>query len=328
MGHTDSDRRSVLLSLKLRALVRDHLGLDADPDGQSLPFALGAAFATDAATWILIDGPAERSLGPVLAWSKSAGKPVQLLVERDSGVLARRAQLFGAPVTVWHVEDRALLPAVPEPWPAPVPVDPRHLQFDELIRSAGADPLVEHGVVIGEVRGLEMCRVVDDPVTGEVRLEVGMGRHDREAFSMVHGDLPTEEALRQVIDAVLPHRSEGADPHPFNQFGAERLMRWRAMQEPSMIGFRSLSPDQPPVPRTNVKDAVPCVARGVDGEGNEATVVFVHGVDLDVVPFAVDASRCAGTERAVIVARSRDIVPAISSMAESARVHTTIVDIA
>ena len=31
------------------------------------------------------------------------------------------------------------------------------------------------------------------------RVEVGVGRHDREAFAMVHGDLPTAEALASVV---------------------------------------------------------------------------------------------------------------------------------
>lgn len=329
MGHPESERRSALLSVKLRALVRDHLGLVDDPTGSVEPFALGAAFRADDALWILVDGDASRSLGPVLAWAGTGNQPmtlpINLLVERDSGVLVRRARLIDAPVTVWHVEDRRLLPAVPDPYPEPSIIDPRHGAFVELIRQAGAEPLIEHGVVIGEVRGLEMCRVVDDAVTGDVRLEVGMGRHDREAFAMVHGDLPTKEAMRQVIDAVLPHRSDGADPHPFNKFGAERLLRWRAMQNPSSVGLTSLSPVDPPVIRANVKDPLPCVARGSDEVGNEAAVVFVHGIDLDVVPFAVDAAVGAGLDRAIVVARDKDIVSSIRTMARAAAIPTSIV---
>lgn len=315
----------MLLSVKLRALVRDHLGLKDEPTGSIEPFALGAAFRTDEALWVLVDGDAARSLGPVLAWTAAADHPINLLVERDSGVLARRAQFFTKAVTVWHVDDRNLLPAVVEPYPDRADVDPRHSTFVDLIRDAGADPLIEHGVVIGEVRGLEMCRVVDDPVSGDVRLEVGMGRHDREAFAMVHGDLPKMDALRQVIDAVLPHRMDGADPHPFNQFGAERLLRWRATQDPSIIGFKTLNPLDPPVIRRNVKDPVPCVAHGVDESGQDAVVTFVHGVDLDVVPFAVDAAMSAGIQRAVVAARDKDIVSVIRSMAQSSVIPTSIV---
>ncbi len=59
------------------------------------------------------------------------------------------------------------------------------------------------------MRGLEVCRVVDDPATGAVRLEVGVGAHDREAFAIMHGDVPTVEALAGVVRAVAEHRRTG-----------------------------------------------------------------------------------------------------------------------
>lgn len=320
MNSSDSERRSRLLSLKLRALIRDHLGADTDPAGTAEVFALGAAFVTDDAVWVLIDGDATRALGATLAWASRFEKPIHLLVERDSGVLARRSEMFTLDITVWHVDDRTLLPAVAEPHLESAEALPEHLAFVELITTSGADAVVEHGVVVGEVRGLEMCRVVTDDYTGESRLEVGMGAHDREAFTMVHGDLPTEKALKQVIDAVLPHRTEGADQHPLNQFGAERLYRWRALQNPASVGFASLALCDPPVKRTNVKDAVPCVALGVTTEGGDAVAVFVNGVDLDVVPFALDAASRAGVSEVVIVARERDITPTMKKIST----HTTI----
>lgn len=314
MNSSDSERRSRLLSLKLRALIRDHLGTDADPAGTPEVFALGAAFITDNAVWVLVDGDATRALGATMAWASRFDKSIHLLVERDSGLLARRAALFTHDITIWHVDDRQLLPAVAEPHLELTEAQPEHRAFVELIASSGADVVIEHGIVVGEVRGLEMCRVVTDEFTGESRLEVGMGAHDREAFAMVHGDLPTEKALKQVIDAVLPHRTEGADQHPLNQFGVERLYRWRALQDPSSIGFTSLELCDPPVKRTNVKDAVPCVAVGVTTEGNNAVAVFVNGVDLDVVPFAVDAASRAGVNDVVIVARERDITPSMKKI--------------
>jgi hypothetical protein len=175
---------------------------------------------------------------------------------------------------------------------------------------------VEHGIVVGEVRGLEMCRVVDDVVTGEARLEVGMGVNDREAFAMVHGDMPTEQALRTVIDAVAVHREPGAMVHPFNQFGAERLHRWRALTNPALVGFASLQPADPPVKRTNLKDPVPCVAVGETLEGQRAVAVFVNGVDLDVVPFAVDAADMHGVAHIAVVARAKDLTQSMQKMAQ------------
>jgi hypothetical protein len=179
-------------------------------------------------------------------------------------------------------------------------------------------------VVVGEVRGLEMCRVVDDATTGEVRLEVGMGRHDREAFTMIHGELPTAQAMRQVIDAVLPHRTEGADAHPFNQFGVERLSRWKAIKDPSSIGFSTLAPADPPVLRTNVKDSVPCVAIGLTGAKRLSTAVFVHGVDLDCVSFAVDAASRLGTQDVTIAVRRRDVIASIERLANMASIQVRL----
>lgn len=323
----DAERRSRLLSLKLRALVRDHTG--GDESGEVAVFAPGAALVRGDAIWLYVDGNAERALGGALAWSLgrqgSTPAPVKILVERDSGVLARRAALFDHDIEIWHVDDRRLLPAIADPHLPNVEAKPEHMAFVDVIESSGADVNVEHGVVVGEVAGLEMCRVVDDETTGETRLEVGMGAHDREAFAMVHGHLPTADALRQVIDAVAPHRAEGAAPHPFNQFGAERLLRWTVMNDPSRAGFEALTPAEPPVLRRNLKDAVPCVARGTTLDGRDAVAVFAAGVDLDVVPFAGDAASREGVEHVVVALRSRDVVPSIERLVAASRVHATVV---
>jgi hypothetical protein len=295
----------------LRALVREHLGLESDLQGTPEVFPLGAAFLTDEDVWVLVDGDATRSLGATLAWASRFERPIQLLVERDSGIVARRAQFFSASLTVWHVDEKTLLPAVPEPHlPAAEPAV-SHVALMPLIASSGADAVVEHGVVVGEVRGLEMCRVVNDSVTGEARLEVGMGVNDREAFAMVHGELPTEQALRNVIEAVQVHREIGAMVHPFNQFGAERLHRWRALQDPGSIGFKELRPADPPVKRTNLKDPIPCVSIGVTDKETSAVAIFVNGIDLDVVPFAVDAADMHGVQHVVVAVRQRDVTESI-----------------
>ena len=306
---TDPDRRSRLLSLKLRALVRSHLRLGEDPAGTAHVFAPGAAFVTDDAAWFLIDGDASRCVGPVIAWAARQGidRGINIIVEDGAGVAARRASYFGGPVTVWSADDRDITPAVPASHLPLLAPKPGHLDLASMIEEAGAEVVVEHGTVVGEVRGLEMCRLVDDETTGAARLDVGMGRHDREAFALVHGHLPAPDALRQVIAAVLPHREPGADQHPLNQFGAERLLRWNAMQDPTSVGCVSLHAAEPPVVRTNLKDAVPCVALGVDSSGASVAVTFAHGIDLDAVPFALDAADRLGAARAVLAVRARDI---------------------
>lgn len=323
---TADDRRSRLLGIKLRALVGEHLDrpIEVEPEG----FPSGAALRLDDAAWVLIDGPAARSLGSALAWSVRKGaRSLHLVVEHDSGLLARRAARLTFPVTVWFPQERLLLPVVPEPLDAPPSPSPEHLELVAVIEAAGATANVEHGVVVGEVRGLEVCRVVDQPTVGHfaelgdmdappgpaaapmegVQLEVGVGANDREAFRLLHGDIPTVEALAAVVDSVLAHRSPDAPQHPLNRLGQERYLRWQLEQDPTLIGMAVVSPIEPPQPRPNLKDPIPCVARAVDPDGQVANVVCSVGVDPDLVGFVADVQ--AGEDMPVVVAlRARDAV--------------------
>lgn len=322
---TDDDRRGRLLGIKLRALVGDHLGRTIDAEPATL--AGGAALQVDDAAWILIDGGAARSFGAALAWSiRNGASSLHVVVEHDSGLLARRARGCSFPVTVWFAQDRVLLPVVPEPLAVPATPVPDHLAFVDVIEGAGATAVVEHGVVVGEVRGLEVCRVVDQPTVGHfaelgdveipapvdhwsggVLLEVGVGANDREAFRMLHGDIPAVEALAAVVDSVLEHRSTDAPQHPLNRLAQERFLRWQLEQDPAVVGMVEVTAVEPPQPRPNLKDPIPCVARGKAADGSEASIVCSAGVDLDLVGFVADVQEMFDLP-VVVALRSRDAV--------------------
>lgn len=322
----DREQRSRLLALKLQALVRDHTAGDA---GEITVFARGAALVTSDAVWVLVEDNPARALGATLAWNTSqpglSGKRLNIVSGSDADVLARRATYFDSDISVWTIDGRSLIAATPAEH-APfvdVPADIAD-RFIPMIARCGATPVVEHGVLVGEVRGLEICRVVADQSTGEIKLEVGMGVHDRETFAMVHGQIPTEDALASVVTSVLPHRQRGADPHPFNRFGSERLMRSMCIDDPTLVGGISLVAVESCVPRTNVKDAVPCAAY----DGDNTYFSFASGVDLDVVPFAVDSAvRLAqGVQpRVAVVLRERDVLPAVERVARLSKFDTQII---
>jgi hypothetical protein len=321
---TDGERRSRLLGIKLRALVADHLARPVDVE--PVPYPSGAAIVIDGAAWVLVEGAAARSLGPALAWAVRRGaSSLDIVVDADAGVLARRAGRLDFPVSVWFPEGRVLLPVVPEALPEPSPPLEEHLALVPVIEAAGATANIEHGVVVGEVRGLEVCRVVDQPTVGHfaelgdidapaalvppadtgVLLEVGVGANDREAFRMLHGDIPTVDALAAVVDAVLEHRSPDAPQHPLNRLGQERYLRWQLQADPGLVGLAAVEPAEPPVPRPNLKDPVPCVARGIDEGGREVAIVCSVGVDLDLVGFVADVQEMVDTP-VVVALRSRD----------------------
>ncbi len=316
--------------------------MDADPE----PHPAGVALLVGGEAWVLAERAPARSLGAALAWALRRGATsLHVVAGGATGLLARRAERLAFPIHVWSAEDRTLLPAGPEPLSPPPAAAPDHLTLAPLIEAAGATVTVEHGVVSGEVRGLEVCRVVDQPTTGSfaelsdalvsptavdpdalaerlarrdasgVVLEVGVGANDREAFQLLHGDRPTVEALRGVVGTVAAHRSVDAPRHPLNRLAPERFLRWRIERDPGSIGLRSLVPDEPPVPRPNLRDPVPCVAVGADPDGERVTVVCSAGVDVDLVPYVADVQhRHAG--RLLVVLPARDRVPITRDLSE------------
>jgi hypothetical protein len=81
----------------------------------------------------------------------------------------------------------------------------------------------------------------------------------------------------------------------------------------------SLQPVDPPMKRENLKDPMPCVARGKDSSGRDVVAVFVYGVDLDVVPFAVDAAAMNDTQSVMIVSRPQDVTTSLRALAAVAK---------
>lgn len=324
----DGGRRARLRSVKLLALLGDHLGgpVDAEPG----VFPPGAAAVIGDTAWVLVEDEPRRGLGPALAWAiRHGAHRLQLLAERDTGLLARRAAGFAVPIEVWHIEGRTLLPAVAEPPIDPQPASAQHLALLPTVEAGGAVPNVEHGVVTGEVRGLEVCRVVDDAATGAVRLEVGVGAHDREAFALLHGDVPTVEALSGVVAAVAEHRRPGTPRHPLDRLAPERLLRWRLQHDPALIGLASVVPMPPPVPRPSIKDRAPCSAHGRRPDGSTVLVVCSSGGDLDVIPYAIDARlHEPGVDGEVmVVTEERDLLPITADLAALAAQPLSLVTV-
>jgi hypothetical protein len=316
----DPEVRARLLGLKLHALVREHFG-DMEPDAQA-GLSVGAASCHGDTAWVLVEERTDRGLGVALAWaSKRAVTTVHILANDHTGTLARRATHFAADVRVWKVDGIAIAAAHLDEFEPEPDASPEHLAFVPTILDSGAEVVIEHGVVAGEVEGLEVCRVVIDPVTGANRLEVGVGEHDREAFAMLHGDTPTTDSLKRIVEVVKRHREIDADPHPLNRLGAERALRARVIANPSLIGARDLRTVASPTPRPNLKDPVPCVAVGSTTEGTALVAVFSTGIDLDVVPFAADARAfhaptVGDAADLVIVVPRRDVSAVTTRVAE------------
>jgi len=317
---TDPERRARLLQAKLHALVRDHTGTE----GGDLGGHAGAAtLKRGDAGWFLADRNPQRSLGPALAWGhQQALAELHVLVDHPTaaGALARRATPFAIAPQVWKVDGRDLAPAAVSSYPPPE-FPPEGIEsLIALLRESGADVAVEHGVVTGEWLGLEVARVV---ITDEgPRLEVGVGRNDREAFQLLHGDVPAIDALRSVVEAARAQRRVGNERHPLSRLVPERWLRARLLAQPSLVGAELLEPMEPIAPRESVKDVIPAGAVGRDVAGNPLLVVCSVGVDLDLVPEAADLRLRHGAmddagARLLLVLPERDALPVTRALAEA-----------
>ena len=281
----DPERRRQLHAMKLSSIVSAHLELSVEEllgtdDGAS-------AKLSDGSVAVLAEERHHRALGGALASSaRSSGNEVHLFTTDAGDVLARRASLFSGPITVWEIEKDRTIKATP----AQPLAETKALGAPELIATleeSGLEVVFEHGVIVGEVEGLEVARIISGD-NGD-RIDVGVGAHDREAFGLLHGDLPTALAIDQVANVVRSHRVPGAEPHPLNRLGAERWLRAHLISHPEKVGMKVLKAAAPPVERTNLKEAVPAVAKGVSLDGRDTVVVSAVGIDLDLVPFAADA---------------------------------------
>ena len=255
----------------------------------------GAALVGEggATAWVLIDDGEVSRFGPALAWCAQAGAAgVRVIVDESvpgaAGVIARRATQFSAPPEVWVVDGRGVAPAEPSPASRPDDsgADPGLVA---LLEAHGVDPVVEHGVLRGEVLGLEVARVIGD------KLVVGVGRHDRDARAEMRPGEDPGAALDSAVSAVLRWRRPGVARHAANTLARGRWLRSIVCARPSLVGASEMHPVAPPMPWFDLPEAgaAPCV--GADDAGRELVVVCSAGVDMDLVPTAADCRLLYGT---------------------------------
>lgn len=284
MPAVDAERRALVLQQALRALVAQHW---SEADRTSGTFPGGATLLEGERGWVLVSENPAHALGGALAWSRTKGlRELHVIVDDVAATLARRAGAFAVPPAVWLRNGRELARAEAEPIATPAPVPPEVLALADVIAAAGADAVVEHGVLLAEVLGLEVARVA--VTDGAAHLEVGVGKHDREAQRLIHGDRAPVEALGVAVRAVRERRTPGAPAHQINQVAAERWLRAIVVARPELVGAARLERVAPPHPRSDLRQRAVAPAVGEDNDGRPVVVVCSTGIHVDLVPSAAD----------------------------------------
>ena len=224
-----------------------------------------------------------RGLGPLLRWAATNNADSMTVVaESDAaGVIARRAELVSMDISVWSAVGPEVTPAVAAPPLTPPKLADTHHRYAQVIAEAGARVIDDHGMLVAEVAGLEVARVVEED--GVTKLSVGVGQADRELQEYIHGHLDDDANLRRAIAAVVEHRRPGSATHPLTRVARQRWLRSILFDDPSLVGLSHLEPTIPLRPRTTVLGSEPSAA-ATPG----TLVVCSVGVDLDLLTEAAD----------------------------------------
>ena len=304
----DPARRAALDETRARALVEGAFGVDGLVSSP-LPGAV-ALLAPDRSGFVVggaaDDTPAHDLMGAALVWAAhNHVDALGLLVGRDAGVHARRAEVLVPRPEVHEVRQTSVAPARATPLPAPVAPHPSTADCRPALEAAGVETLVEHGVMVGEVAGLEVARVLVDG--GEARVEVGVGRFDRAASVALHGDRPVEETLARVVAQVQGSRRLGGGHDAVGRLCRERWLRSHLVADPDLVGLVDLSVVEPPIPREGVRHEVVAPAVGVDpADGATVVVVATTGFDPGLVPLAADLVLRHDAAQVVVALPPRD----------------------
>lgn len=291
---------------------------------------VGPAAIVDSVGWVVAIEHEHHALAIAQLWAESEGLvSVNVVSDERAGLLARRARFFARSARVWRYADNVLIEVDALDHETRRTVPASHERFSALIADCGVDVVREHGVLSGEVLGLEVCRVIDDPTHPDgVRLEIGVGVHDRETFRLVHGAIATGEQLMDVARTVAAIRKDPSAQHPLARLGLERRLRSRLISAPQLVGARRLVVAEPPVVRTNVKDSVPCVAVGERTDGRPLVVVCTAIADLNVVPFGADArDRLHAEAELVVVSLPGNATPSIRRLGEMLKQPATFCEL-
>ncbi len=332
-------QRAKFLQAKLRALIIEQWHVDPSTL-VAMPFPAAAGFVAQTAGvgWVLVPekvtnpdpmdsrAPGQQLLdgwlGGAVVWRQRKGiQTLNVLCDLSSAADARRNAFLESPLSLFVIRDRSIAPMQPSAFTAVPPPDAVTMLLAPTIAVGGADAVVEHGVLRAEVLGLEVGRVVSasESDDGIPRLEVGVGRHDRLAQSMMYGAAADVNAgLREAVAAVRTHRGAHRGPHPANQLSRERWMRAVLCAQPGLVGCRSLQPVQS-TEEPALKVTSPAIAVGETIDGESVIVGCSVGIDLHA-PFVVaDTAEYLGgsyVHRRLILPEGDDL-PALRLVARS-----------
>ena len=319
-GAVADDRRPALIAAALQSLAREYFDL---VDVPVVPMPGGVGIHEPSRSFVWLDEQPERLLGAAIALHlRKHSDRLDIVVpdqhREQAPVVARRMRQWNIDSDVYLLDGRSLTGVDPRSAETEAECAFEIDEFRSIISEAGAEVVIEHGVLTGEVAGLEVCRVIFED---DWKLRVGVGSQDREAFQMLHGDAPALDSLVRVVEFVQTYRHPAADPHPLNRLSAERWMRATVLSsaDSPLVNRVAMSGV---LPRGSMSDAAPAfISAQLNGE--HVLVACTTGTDLGAIVDAADHAEWSAhgeTVTEILVAiDGRNRLPVLNEMAQRSR---------
>lgn len=336
-GTLSGEQRNDLLRAKLSALVRD---VDTEERSGQHPAAqtrgaLTGVMQSGGSGFVLVDLGTPQAVAGAISWAASDDcDALTLFVDLDGAAAARYASYFtaGPSTTVREVAGASSVATSPDAVPTEVDAETPPGELLDMLAEHGLEVVIEHGVVRGELLGLEVARLVTWPTDaggdGLLHLEVGVGRFDRDAIWAVRDGSDMAGALVDTVSMVKEYRRPGAPPHPLGRLRRERWLRTVLLKEPDLVGAVELEPVAMTTEPAGLKDVHPAGAVGRMDDGRPVVVVTSVGVDLSVVPLAADLrSRIDESARLVLAVPPSDLHPVLGRLGSMLRPAAEIVPV-
>ena len=197
-------------------------------------------------------------------------------------------------------------------------VEPPLPEFEELCLKFDLEKVYEFGIWSGEILGLEVLRVFDNEI------QVGVGKLDREANSLISRGKPVSDVLSSAVEIVRLSRNSESSLHPLSRLVRERWLRADAVANPREYGMESLILLEPPIERKSLRDSMPTAAMGFDEKGEKVLYVFSVGIDIRLVPFIADLMLLELPDRVEVVIPNKDILVPIEKSLKFLNIPLTI----
>ncbi len=317
----DVERRAELNQAKLNVLLKNTF-----PDEVFEPIYSNSSSIYSNGKQRFLYAPEQRVSPLAIALATETNElQTNLVVDNSEPVLLQQTHGLNAEIILWIIDDDRVVQHPDSAIEERTEINVLGEDFKELLKASGCDVVQEHGVLKGEIKGLEVARVVIND-EGQQVLQVGVGAYDQEAHKILDSQQTPEEKLFRVISQVMEYRNQKSEPHPLNRVARAKWMITEIVTSPKNFGLEEVQSLSMLEEVDTVTENHPAAAIGRTGAGS-VLIVASSGIDLQTIPVAAGLLASTGAEEVWIALSPKDRHPAIINSARYLKAPSRFIEI-